>query len=302
MRAPLGKVVGGDTRNPIEGMRRRLTTHRDRLAALLTGLSSGTASHEELHEGHREMRRLRSDAGLWVRIAPTGRAAGFSETDESLRRLARDVGRVRNFDVGRELIRDLSRGPHPALRPGDRRLLDSQLSRAARDGRAALARDAGEPRATQMLTAVDRPLRAALPRAAIDRLAAVVEDELELRIARLERALARAYARPTVARLHRLRITLRGVRTVGAVRHGLFGRAALPVSPTLLKLQVDLGRLHDVDLLREFAQSHLKGETRDRVDSALARERRLWKKRLVRRLGRRPLRREWEALVRGPPD
>ena len=302
MRVARTKAEGDRSRDPVEGMRRRLTSHRDRLAGLLIGLSGGAAGHEELHEGHREMRRLRSDARLWVRITPTGRAAGFSETDQSLRRLARDIGRVRNFDVGRELVRDLSRGPRPALQATDRRLLDTQLARAGREGRAALARDAAEPRATELLSAVDRPLRAALPRAAIGRLATVVEDELELRIARLERALARAYARPTVARLHRLRIALRRARTVGAARHGLFGRTALPVSPTLLKLQVDLGRLHDVDVLREFARSHLKGVPRDRVDSALARERRVWKKRLVRRLGRRTLRREWEALVRGPPD
>ncbi|HYK93686.1 MAG TPA: hypothetical protein VEY07_06555, partial [Thermoplasmata archaeon] len=44
---------------PIARLRRRLLTHRDRLAGLLESLSLGHADPEQLHEWHRELKRLR---------------------------------------------------------------------------------------------------------------------------------------------------------------------------------------------------------------------------------------------------
>jgi CHAD domain-containing protein len=293
---------GGPRRvDPLERMRRRLLVHRARLGTLLEELAGGVASPEDLHDWHRELKRIRIDGRLWVQLTPRGRAAGYAATDDALRRLARTIGAARNRDVSLELLGHLSRARRPILEEADARPLAEGLARAARSARATAAGLVAGSAGPDLLTAFDRPLRAALPRAAIPRLEAAIDDALLVRLARLERTLGRAYRRPSIPRLHRLRIALRAVRYVDQTRRAVLGAPALPISPALRALQVDLGRLHDVEVLRESAWSLLGGARRSRVDRALGKERRDGKRRLVRRLGRGAVRRDWEHLLAASP-
>lgn len=282
-------------------MRRRLLAHRTQLSTLLEGAARGDAHPEELHEWHREVKRIRVDGRVWVQLTPRGRAAGYREVDAALRRLGRAVGAVRNRDVGLELLRQLGPPRRRVLEETDLRPLAEGLAKAARAGRDLLARSVAAEGSEGLTAGLDRPLQAALPTAAIPRLRAVLEDTVVVRLARLEHALARAYRRPTVARLHRVRTTLRAVRNIDATRRAVLGGAALPITPALQKLQVDLGHLHDLEVLRAAAWTILDGTRRARVDRALDRERREWKRRLVRRLGRKSLRRDWEHLLGAGP-
>ncbi len=287
---------------PIDRMHRRLQTHRDRLETLLRGVAGGRGTPEEFHEWHRELRRLRIDGRVWVVLVPRGRSAGYEETDRGLRALARRIGSVRNLDVGLDLVRRLADERRSSLLVGDAAFLRRALERRARSGRRALARDTGRPPISRLRDGFDRPLRASLPRAAGDRLKETIDETVTVGLARLERALARVYRKPSIARLHRLRIALRSLRAVDQTRRFALGVPPLPVAPGLRALQTELGRLHDVDVLRDESRGALAGRRRDRVLRSLDREGRTLRRRLTRRLGRKPLRREWERLIAAGPD
>lgn len=298
---PVTRETSTPREDPIGRLRRRLLVHRDRLATLLEGLADGHGDPEELHEWHRELKRLRLDAGLWVPLVPRGRTTGFAELDQALRDLARRIGAVRNDDVSIELLGRLSRGRAPRVLPRDALILTHSLIRSAHSGRSDLAgtlRRAGGP---ALVTAFEKPLAAALPSAANARLRRAIDEGLVVRLARLERALARAYRRPTVARLHRLRIALRTARILEQTRRAVLDSIPAPVSPRLRRLQVELGELHDLEVLRGSAGRRLTGERRERVGRALRRERRARRRTMVRRLGAKPLRRDWERLLAAAP-
>lgn len=297
----MSSPTGGRVIDPLERMHRRLRLHRDRLATILESLRHGSADVEELHEWHRELKRLRLDARLWVRLAPRGRTSGYPETDAALKRLARSVGSVRNHDVGLELLSRLGQRRHTTILPTDLKVVTRRLVEAAHTGRTALAASVGGSPGEELLRAFERPLGAVLPRAAIPRLHSALDDELTVRLARLERALGRAYRRPSIARLHRLRIALRSARIVEQTRRAVLGTPPLPVSPALRKMQVELGQLNDLEVLRRTAASSVAGAARKRVDRVLRRERRDRRRELERRLGRKEVRRDWERLLDGGP-
>ena len=152
-----------------------------------------------------------------------------------------------------------------------------------------------------LLEAAGRPLRASLSRGASDRLAREFNERLAVQVARVERALARAYRRPRVARLHALRIELRTLRSLDQASSAVIDRTPLPFSVALRSLQYDLGQLHDWDVLRETADSALQGRSRRVVDRILAERVRAARRRVVRLLDRKPVRRDIESLLRAGP-
>lgn len=286
----------------VERMHRRLAAHRSRLDHLLITLASREASEEELHEAHRELRRLRLDGALWVEVAPPGRAAGYAETDAGLRELSRRIGAARDDDVGSRLASRLARGPRPTLAAGDAVALGGGLAARGRRGRRLLARAVQAGPFSDLLDRFDRPLRASLPRAASRRIRSELEEAVTVRLARLERALARAYRRPSRSRLHRLRVALRTVRLLDQSRRAVNGTPPIPATPAVRALQARLGDLHDHEVLRRSARRLLTGARRARVDRGLRRASRALRRVVVHDLGTRPLRRDLERLVRSGPD
>ncbi len=281
----------------IDRMHRRLGGHRDRLARLLDGLAQGTPTAEELHDWHRLIRRIRIDGRLWIEIAPRGRAAGYDETDGLLRTLARHIGSARNHDVRRGLV---ERGA--ALPSADAAALARRLRQRAATERRALRREVRAAPMSGLLEAFERPLRTTLPHAASGRLSAEVDDALSVGLGRLERALARAYRKPSVGRLHRLRIALRSLRVIDQTQREVLGRPPLPVTAALRAVQADLGAVHDQEILRTMSRRLLGGPRRKRVDRLCARRTRALRERVVRRLDRKLVRRDFERLVRAGPD
>ncbi|MCI4336706.1 MAG: CHAD domain-containing protein [Thermoplasmata archaeon] len=286
---------------PIDRLRDRLLARHAALGEVVQNLSAGTPTAQVLHEGHRELRRLRLDAQLWVPLAPPGRSAGYEHVERSLKELTRAIGTVRNFDVGQELLDRLPRRDRETLEDGDILALKRALLRASRVGRRSLASATTDESSTPILDGLDRPLRAALPRIASVRLRRQIDDATSVRLAKLERALARAYRRPTVQRLHQLRLALRAVRSLDQTRTVVLGERALPVTATLRALQVELGRLHDWGDLRENAQEFLRGPRRDRVGGVLSDRVRASRRRLIRALKRKTVRHDFEALLRAAP-
>ncbi len=289
------------TEGAIDRMHRRLRVHRDRFDSLLQGAERGTGTPEAFHEWHRELRRMRIDGRLWVVLTPRGRARGYEETDNQLRSLARRLGSVRNLDVSLDLLGRLAASKGRAVAAADLRVLRAALARRASAGRRALGQEVRRPPLALLREGFDRPLGASLPLAAEVRLRRSIDDAVTVGLARLEHALARVYRKPSVPRLHRLRIALRSLRAVDQTRRYVLGTPPLPVSATLRALQGDLGRLHDVDVLHENVRRLLSGERRERVLRLVARESRAQKRRLTRRLDRKIVRREWDRLLRAGP-
>lgn len=286
---------------PIDRLRDRLLARHAALGEVVHTLSAGAPSPQDLHSSHRELRRLRLDARLWVPLAPRGRAAGYEDVERSLKQLTRAIGTVRNFDVGQELLDRLSRKDRDALEAGDLPALARALHHAAHVGRRSLAQATGVPGTAPILEGLDRPLRAALPRIASVRLRRQIDDATSVRLAKLERALARAYRHPTVERLHQLRLALRAVRSLDQTRTMVLGETPLPITPPLRAIQVELGHLHDWDDLRENARELMGGARRDRLDAVFGDRVKASRRRLIRALRRKPLRRDFEALVRAAP-
>lgn len=287
---------------PIDRLRDRLLARHAALGEVVHTLSEGAPSPQDLHSSHRELRRLRLDARLWVPLAPRGRVAGYDDVERSLKQLTRAIGTVRNFDVGQELLDRLTSREKATLEPGDLPALARALHRAAQVGRRSLANATTVPDSAPILDGLDRPLRAALPRIASIRLRRQIDDATTVRLAKLERALARAYRRPTVARLHQLRLGLRAVRSLDQTRTTVLGEKPLPISPPLRAIQVELGHLHDWDDLRENARELMRGDRRDRLDDLFAARVKASRRKLIRALRRKALRRGFEALVRAAPS
>jgi len=287
--------------DPIERLRVRLTERCDALTALFTAIAEGTPSPETLHVGHQGIRRLRIDGALWSGLVPPGWAIDHAATDVTLKRLGRAVGEVRDLDVGLELVAGLGPGNGNAAPTADRRSIVRVMQRHALDGRRSLRSAYPPALATELVERVARPLRASLPRARGIRLGRELDDTTTVALARLERSLARAYRRPTVRRLHRLRGTLRAVRYLDLARQEIAGRRPLAPAEPLRAFQDELGVLNDWVVLRRLGRRlDLPGST-DPLRARCREQIRSSRRRLVRALERKAVRRAFASLLAASP-
>jgi CHAD domain-containing protein len=226
---------------------------RARLAVLQRSLDQvvldGYPSPERLHRLHADLRRLRVEYRLM--------ATGFSPTlrgharalDRRLSELARRVGEVRDSDVQLHLLEEAAR--HESS--GSLRFAHEELLRRfaddARTGRELLrayVRAEHEAELLEALTrSLDEPGRSSFPPARLER--RLTRDR-----ERLRRAFKKARRKPSVPRSHRLRIRLRRLRYLTELMGTLPGPRPPPYPTRLIRLQRDLGRVHDLDLLIDW--------------------------------------------------
>ena len=256
-------------------------------------------SAERLHRLHRELRRLRVEYRLWRSSLPPAAAEQGDALDHRVAELARRVGEVRDSDVHLEMM----------LRPGARseptgtRRHRDELARRLRDdariGRELLRAYLRAEQEAGLLHELSSSLERAAGRVGRPLTTSSVHAEtVRLRV-RLVRALRRARRKPSVERAHRLRILLRRSRYLGEFLATVPGAALGRYPVRLVRLQQQLGRVHDLDLLYEWVAG-LAPELRD---SPWARE--LGKRRkearaeLETELGRRALRASVERFGGG---
>lgn len=226
---------------------------------------------ENLHELHRSMRRLRHALGFWARLLRTGDRSLLKPLDRRLGRLSRLVGRVRDRDV---MLTLLEGGSLPTPKPVDAPLVARLRARwrdDARTGRELLRvflRSERDAHLFEQLSAtLTLPPRTGAPR----NLPALLDAEEAARRDRIRVAHRRARRKTTVARFHRLRIQVRRLRHLGELRSQLDPeRPALP-PPVVRRLQSQLGRLHDLDIVLDGIGSGLAASE---WGEALRRERR----------------------------
>ncbi len=202
-----------------------------------------------LHRLHRDLRRLRTGLVVWGKLVPSSQRPFLATLDRRLRRLAQLVGEVRDRDVAVDLLGNVETS---ARRRRDRERLERYRGRLrddARTGRELLRALLRSESDGQLFEEVGRflaaPVRAGAPRM-VPRL---ISEHRSRGGERLALAHRKARKRPSMNRLHRLRIRVRRLRQITDLAGAVDPTTAEPVAGSLRSLQQGLGRLHDLDVL-----------------------------------------------------
>ena len=222
------------------------------LSALLgeidRGLLHPVLSDEEVHDLHRNLRRLASGLAVWGRLVPFGHASSADDLSRRLRRLARLVGRVRDQDVSTALFTQVSRQEGRSTDLGAWHAFLGRLRDDTHTGRELLRAFLRTERAGGLFDRV-RALLEIGPRPDARRgLQRILAEERRLRQGRVRKAHRKARRRPTSERLHRLRIRIRQWRHLAGLEVIARATANHPPPPSWRLLQARLGRLHDLDV------------------------------------------------------
>jgi len=226
---------------------------------------------ESLHELHRSMRRLRHALGFWARLLQPGDRSILKPLDRRLARLSRLVGRVRDRDV---MLALLEGGSLPAPKPADAPLVARLRARWRDDARTGrelirvfLRSERDAHLFEQLAATLTLPPRSGAPKSLPD----LLEEEAEERRDRIRAAHRRARRKASAARFHRLRIQVRRMRHLGELRSELDPEHPAQPPPVVRRLQSQLGRLHDLDIVLDGIGS---GLAKSDWGEALRRERR----------------------------
>jgi CHAD domain-containing protein len=206
-------------------------------------------SAASLHRLHRQMRRLRTGLALWEALLPGAERELLHPLDVRIKRLSRLVGRIRDRDIALSLLQRFD-----GRRARSRDLVSITRYRIrvqddARTGRELLRAFLRSERQARLLDDVGERLRS-LPRNGSfrDPHRAVVLAHART-YDKLRRAHRQARRRPTMERLHRLRITIRRARQVTDLAAALDPRHERGFATSLTRLQKKLGDLHDFDMV-----------------------------------------------------
>ncbi|MGA8603550.1 MAG: CHAD domain-containing protein [Thermoplasmata archaeon] len=202
-----------------------------------------------LHRLHRQMRRLRTGLALWESLLPSAERELLHPLDVRIKRLSRLVGRIRDRDIALSLLQrfDGRRASHRDLERVTRYRIRVQDD--ARTGRELLRAFLRSERQARLLDDVGERLRS-LPRSGSFRDAHRAVTLAHTRShALLQQAHRKARRRPTMERLHRLRIRIRRARQVSDLAVALDPQHERGFATSLARLQKNLGDLHDLDMI-----------------------------------------------------
>ncbi|MGD0588985.1 MAG: CHAD domain-containing protein [Thermoplasmata archaeon] len=212
-------------------------------------VAAARPSVASLHRLHRQMRRLRTGLALWETLLPNTEREILHPLDVRIKRLSRLVGRIRDRDIALSLLQRFD-----ARRAGHRDLLSVTRYRIrvqddARTGRELLRAFLRSERQARLLDDVGERLRS-LPRTGTfrDPHRAVVLAHVRT-YDKLSRAHRQARRRPSMERLHRLRISIRRARQFSDLAAALDPQHERAFASSLTRLQSKLGDLHDFDMV-----------------------------------------------------
>ncbi len=212
-----------------------------------------------LHRLHRELRRLRSGLTLWERLLAPKERERLRPLDRRLKRLARLVGRIRDRDIAIQLLAHLDQPGWPTDEIARLTELRTQLRDDARTGRELLRAFLRAERAAQLFETVAARWRAPRVRYRIRDVRGVLKKATERGEDRIADAYRDARRKPSTARMHRLRLRVRSLKHVTDLARTL-DPAHTPSTPVLRRrLQSELGRLHDLDVVLQSIGDEIGG-------------------------------------------
>jgi CHAD domain-containing protein len=245
---------------------------------------------EMLHRLHRDVRELRVTHLLLV--APVKGTTRESLLDVQLNKLAGLVGEVRDRDVAIDLLLRST----PAVGGHLRASLQTRLRHEGQVGRELLrarARSALDHHLLQTL--ILQVAGAAVP--SPSQLRREMESALARHHATVIRAYRRALRKPSIRRLHRLRIALRNARAMRSLVGRVTGHPANVVPSELERLQRALGRLHDMDMVAERIAALPPGEDLDRWEKGWRKTRKAERIETLARMQRKKTRKALDWLT-----
>jgi CHAD domain-containing protein len=203
---------------------------------------------EDIHDLHRELRRLASGLTVWARLVALREEPEVRDVAARVRRLARLVGRVRDRDVTTTLLAPRSRTARASSEPVAWREFLGRLRDDTHTGRELLRAFLRSERQGGLFDRV-RALLVLTPRPDANAdLHRILAEERRLRQGRVRKAHRKARRRPSSERLHRLRIRIRQWRHLSTLEGVTRATSSHPPPPSWRRLQERLGRLHDLDV------------------------------------------------------
>ncbi len=202
-----------------------------------------------LHHLHRELRRLRTALSVGREMFPKRDGAKLLALDRRVRRLARLVGGVRDRDVLLELLGSVGTKARPGLEAEMLERHRTRLRDDARTGRELLRAFARSETEAGLLDEVAGTLGRAARTARIPHLGRLLVAHHARGRERVAEAHSKARRRPSMKRLHRLRIRVRQLRQVADLARAVASAPDRTFDAPLHRLQQQLGRLHDLDVL-----------------------------------------------------
>jgi CHAD domain-containing protein len=232
----------------------RLAREIDRVLAEVSRQVDEVIQHpyptpESLHRLHREMRRLRTGLGVWEELLTSADRASLRPLDRRIRRLTRLVGQVRDRDVALSLLQGVEHRAHSRRELDQLNRYRARLRDDARTGRELLRAFLRAEREARLLDDIGEAARAQSRTVRGSRLRRVLEEHEARERKNVARAHRKARKRPSMNRLHRLRIRVRRMRQVSDLAATVDPERNGTLANSLRRLQQHLGRLHDLDVL-----------------------------------------------------
>lgn len=225
-----------------------------------TALARATLSPNDVHDVHRELRRLASGLAVWGHLVSQPQQEGVREVSRRIRRLARLVGRVRDHDVTASLLLPAGRGmPNHRLTSWDKFL--GRFREDTDTGRELLRAFLRTERQGGLFDRT-RGFLDLSPRADASRgLHRILAEERRRRQGRVRKAHRKARREPNTERMHRLRVRIRQWRHFSSLELAARATVHHPPPPSWQRLQDRLGRLHDLDVALATVPEELAAES-----------------------------------------
>ncbi|MCI4369395.1 MAG: CHAD domain-containing protein, partial [Thermoplasmata archaeon] len=229
-----------------------------RVAAVATRLDavggSGSPSPENLHRFHRDLRKLRTELRPFRRALTAGARERASHLDRRLARLSQVVGEVRDFDVRLSLLKATPLRGVPDEARDEVQEAEARLREDARTGRELLRAYARTEMESGLVHGMSELVAPGAELRHLARASRAIDRALSRSSERAERALVRSRRRASPGRLHSLRVAIRRARYLTDLSNAVRPEKARGFPVTLVHLQGELGRLHDLDVLSDYLE------------------------------------------------
>ena len=194
------------------------------------------------------MRRFRTGLAVAMPLVAKESRAKLRPLDRRVRHLARLAGQVRDRDVALELLASVDRFAAPGRETESLNRYRARLHDDARTGRELLGAFLRSESQAGLFEELQETLRTASPSSRRPSLERDLADHWAEGADRVVAAHRKAHRRPSMKRLHRLRIRVRQLRHLTDLANVVVGADVSRTAP-FRRLQEELGVLHDLDVL-----------------------------------------------------